>query len=172
MEFSLVQERLVEENRDKMIEVFSGISNCVFASEREGNIDEPTVAFLYSVSPSLSVSTKKILAAVRRVLGGGVYVSDEFAAVIAGKMVGNRGSGQQTQSPVELLSDRELEVFRLLGQGRGTPQIAENLGISLKTVQAYCGRIKEKLALANATELLREAIRFEEKTSAGGKVRP
>ena len=114
-------------------------------------------------------STKKILAAVRRVLDGGVYVSDEFAAVIAGKMVGNRGSAQQTQSPVELLSDRELEVFRLLGQGRGTPQIAENLGISLKTVQAYCGRIKEKLALANATELLREAIRFEEKTSVGGK---
>ena len=117
-------------------------------------------------------STKKILAAVRRVLGGGVYVSDEFAAVIAGKLVGNRGSAQQTQSPVELLSDRELEVFRLLGKGRGTPQIAENLGISLKTVQAYCGRIKEKLALANATELLREAIRFEEKTSVGGKEGP
>ena len=117
-------------------------------------------------------STRKILAAVRRVLGGGVYVSEEFAAVIAGKLVGNRASGQQGQSPAELLSDRELEVFRLLGQGRGTPQIAENLGISLKTVQAYCGRIKEKLALANATELLREAIRFEEKTSVGGKDDP
>jgi DNA-binding NarL/FixJ family response regulator len=110
-------------------------------------------------------STKKILAAIRRVLAGGVYVSEEFAAVIAGKLVGHRAPADQVQSPAELLSDRELEVFRSLGQGRGTPQIAETLGISLKTVQAYCGRIKEKLGLANATELLREAMRFEEKTN-------
>jgi DNA-binding NarL/FixJ family response regulator len=53
-------------------------------------------------------------------------------------------------------------VFQLLGQGRETKQIAESLHISLKTVQAYCARIKEKLDLTNATELLREAIRWEE----------
>ncbi len=66
------------------------------------------------------------------------------------------------RSPVALLSDRELEVFQLLGQGCETKKIAGNLNISLKTVQAYCARIKEKLHLANATELLREAIRWEE----------
>ncbi len=112
-------------------------------------------------------STKKILAAVRRVLDGGVYVSESFAAAMAEKMVGSRVSVQTARSPAELLSDRELEVFRFLGQGRGTPQIAETLGISLKTVQAYCARIKEKLGIANATELLREAMRFEEKDHAG-----
>ena len=61
-----------------------------------------------------------------------------------------------------LLSDRELEVFQLLGQGRETKQIAENLHISLKTVQAYCARIKQKLQLSSATELLREAMRWHE----------
>jgi DNA-binding CsgD family transcriptional regulator len=63
---------------------------------------------------------------------------------------------------VEQLSDRELEVFQLLGQGRGTSQIAEQLHISLKTVQAYCVRAKEKLGLTTAAELLREAILWEE----------
>jgi DNA-binding NarL/FixJ family response regulator len=61
-----------------------------------------------------------------------------------------------------LLSDRELEVFQLLGQGKETRQIAENLHISMKTVQAFCARIKEKLKLGNATELLREALRWHE----------
>jgi DNA-binding CsgD family transcriptional regulator len=63
---------------------------------------------------------------------------------------------------VEQLSDRELEVFDLLGDGRGTRQIAESLGVSIKTVQAYCARIKEKLNLASATELVREAVRWRE----------
>ena len=68
------------------------------------------------------------------------------------------GKPAASQSPVELLSDRELEVFEKLGQGIGTRQIAEDLGVNVKTVQAYCARIKEKLNLTNATELLREAI--------------
>jgi len=63
---------------------------------------------------------------------------------------------------VEELSDRELEVFRLLGQGLETRAVATRLQISIKTVQAYCARIKDKLKLANATELLREAIRWNE----------
>ena len=113
-------------------------------------------------------STKKILAAIRRVLDGGVHVSDDFAAVMAEKIVGGRSRTTRDQPIVTLLSDRELEVFRMLGQGRGTPQIAGTLGLSLKTVQAYCARIKEKLGLSNATELLREALRFEESTSQVG----
>jgi DNA-binding NarL/FixJ family response regulator len=113
-------------------------------------------------------TTKKILAAIRCVLEGGVYVSEGFATTIAEKLVsGAPLRPGVASSPAELLSDRELEVFGLLGQGRGTPQIAEMLGISIKTVQAYCARIKEKLGIGNATELLRAALRFEESNSLG-----
>ena len=65
-------------------------------------------------------------------------------------------------SPVERLSDRELEIFRLLGQGRTTSQIAGDLNLSLKTVQAYCARAKEKFGVTSLTELLRAAIRWED----------
>jgi DNA-binding NarL/FixJ family response regulator len=113
-------------------------------------------------------TTKKILAAIRCVLEGGVYVSEGFATTIAEKLVsGAPLKPGAASSPAALLSDRELEVFGLLGQGRGTPQIAEMLGISIKTVQAYCARIKEKLGLSNATELLRAALRFEESSAVG-----
>ena len=76
-------------------------------------------------------------------------------------------SGRHTvgESPVEDLSDRELEVFNLLGRGMETRQVAETLNVSIKTVQAYCARIKDKLNLANATELLREAIRWSESSA-------
>jgi DNA-binding NarL/FixJ family response regulator len=72
------------------------------------------------------------------------------------------GKGLEGQSPVDELSDRELEVFEMLGRGFGTRQIAESLHISLKTVQAYCARMKEKLNLGSGTELLREAIRWND----------
>ena len=64
---------------------------------------------------------------------------------------------------VQRLSDRELEVFRLLGRGRATRQIADELHLSPKTVQAFCARIKDKLGLSSSTELLREAIRWAER---------
>jgi DNA-binding CsgD family transcriptional regulator len=67
-------------------------------------------------------------------------------------------------SPVERLSDRELEIFRLLGQGRTTSEIAEDLHLSLKTVQAYCARAKEKFGVSSLGELLRAAIRWEDAT--------
>jgi DNA-binding NarL/FixJ family response regulator len=76
---------------------------------------------------------------------------------MAEKFVGGRTS---PASSVASLSDRELEVFQLLGQGRNTRQIAAHLHVGFKTVQAYCARIKEKLNLANATELLSEAVRW------------
>lgn len=105
-------------------------------------------------------TTRKVITAIRRVLDNQVYVSEELAAALAAQL----SSGRRTveRSPVELLSDRELEVFELLGQGRGTRQIAEQLRVSVKTVQAYCARMKEKLNLASATELLREAVRWHE----------
>lgn len=69
-------------------------------------------------------------------------------------------------SPVEQLSDRQLAVFEALGEGYGTRRIAETLRVSIKTVQAYCARIKEKLNLHSSTELLREAVRYKETKSS------
>ena len=69
-----------------------------------------------------------------------------------------------TGSPIEMLSDRELEIFRLLGQGLSTSQIALDLHLSLKTVQAYCARAKEKFGVDSLNDLLRAAIRWEDAT--------
>jgi DNA-binding NarL/FixJ family response regulator len=105
-------------------------------------------------------TTRKVIAAIRQVLQGKLYVSEEIAAAMAAQFV--QGKTLATHSPAEQLSDRELEVFELLGRGRGTRQIAETLRVSVKTVQAYCARIKEKLNLGSATELIREAVRWHE----------
>lgn len=105
-------------------------------------------------------STGNIIAAVRRVLAGQLFVSDRMSAIFAQKFVG--GKSPTDTSPIDQLSDRELEVFQMLGEGIETRRIAESLNVSMKTVQVYCARIKEKLNLANATELLREAVRWHE----------
>jgi DNA-binding NarL/FixJ family response regulator len=107
-------------------------------------------------------TSKNILAAIRRVLEGGIYISERLSNAMALKFLKGQEAVSLARSRVEQLSDRELEVFQLLGQGRGTSQIAEQLHISLKTVQAYCVRAKEKLGLTTAAELLREAILWEE----------
>jgi len=109
-------------------------------------------------------AAKKVIQALRCVLAGQLYVSDKIAALMAEKFVGGRPAA--TASPIEQLSNRELEVFQLLGLGHNTRQIADHLHVGFKTVQAYCARIKEKLKLANATELLREAIRWNESQQA------
>jgi DNA-binding NarL/FixJ family response regulator len=107
-------------------------------------------------------TTRNVIVAIRRVLDGHLYMSASIAAAMAARLVGAQAPAEV--SPMQQLSDRELEVFQMLGGGRGTRQIAETLGISLKTVQAYCARIKEKLNLNSASELLREAVRWNEKT--------
>jgi len=109
-------------------------------------------------------AAKKVIEAIRCVLAGQLYVSDKIAALMAEKFVGGRPAA--TASPIEQLSNRELEVFQLLGLGHNTRQIADHLHVGFKTVQAYCARIKEKLKLANATELLSEAIRWQESQQA------
>jgi DNA-binding NarL/FixJ family response regulator len=105
-------------------------------------------------------TTKKIIAAIRQVLRGNLYLSERLTEIFARKFLD--GNIPTNGTSVEQLSDRELEVFRLLGQGLETRQIAQVLHISMKTVQAYCARIKEKFKLSTATELLREAIRWNE----------
>jgi DNA-binding NarL/FixJ family response regulator len=105
-------------------------------------------------------ATKGVLQAIRCVLGGKLYLSDKMAMILAEKFV-ERQPGAPG-SVVEKLSDRELEVFQLLGLGYSTRRIAEELHVSVKTVQAFCARIKEKLGLASATELLFEAVRWND----------
>jgi DNA-binding NarL/FixJ family response regulator len=108
-------------------------------------------------------STKNVLASIRRVLEGGVYVSERVVNSMARRFSSSPKATEST--PVERLSDRELEIFRLLGQGRTTAQIAEDLHLSLKTVQAYCARAKEKFGVSSLGELLRAAIRWEDATN-------
>src|SRR6202167_1359397 len=103
-------------------------------------------------------ATEKVLVAVRRILAGEVYVSDR----IADKMLKHyiTGSGSLRNSSIADLSDRELEVFRLIGEGHGTRQIAEELYLSVKTVESYQAHIKEKLSLRSARELMQHAIQW------------
>jgi DNA-binding NarL/FixJ family response regulator len=110
-------------------------------------------------------ATEKVLVAVRRILSGEIYVSDR----IANKMLKHyiTGSGTLRNSSIADLSDRELEVFRLIGDGHGTRQIAEELHLSIKTVESYQAHIKEKLSLRSARELMQHAIQWNmnEKTA-------
>ena len=93
-------------------------------------------------------ATERVLVAIRRILGGEIYVSDRMANRMLHRFVGGNAVGR---SPVADLTDRELEVFRLIGEGHGTRQIAEELHISVKTVESYQAHIKEKLSLKNAS---------------------
>ncbi len=106
-------------------------------------------------------ATKGVLQGIRAVLAGELYLSDKMAMTMAQRFVEGRPKTEGSQ--VETLSDRELEVFQLLGRSYSTRQIADELHVSFKTVQAFCARIKEKLNLANAAELLREAVRWHDK---------
>jgi len=110
-----------------------------------------------------SETAKKVISVIRRVLDGKIYLSESMTLLFAEKFVDGRipASG----SLVEQLSDRELEVFQLLGKGYETRVVAEMMKVSMKTVQAHCAHIKEKLKLTNAAELLREAVRWQEKNS-------
>jgi len=104
-------------------------------------------------------AAKKVIQGIQAVHGGRLYVSEKISALMTEKFVNGRTAPAE---PVEQLSDRELEVFQLLGCGQNTRQIACHLRVGFKTVQAYCARIKDKLNLANATELLSEAIRWND----------
>ena len=102
-------------------------------------------------------ATEKVLGAIRRILHGEVYLSERAAS----KMLNVRGSTKSEHSPIEELSDRELQVFRLVGEGRPTREIAEQLHLSVKTVESYQAHIKEKLSLRNARELVQRAVEWK-----------
>src|SRR5580704_16216280 len=110
-------------------------------------------------------ATERVLVALRRILNREIYVSDRVANKMLQKYVGVPGSTQS--SPLEDLSDRELEVLRLIGEGHSTREIAENLHISVKTVETYQGHLKEKLGLKNSRELFQFAIQSALREKAG-----
>ncbi len=102
----------------------------------------------------------RIIEAIYKVLHGKLAVSASVTASFTEKF--GEGRAPPPGPVVERLSDRELEIFQLLGTGADSRGIAKRLQISIKTVQAHCANIKDKLELENATELLREAIRWNE----------
>jgi len=104
-------------------------------------------------------ATEKVLVAVRRILNGEVYLSDRMSSKLLQQYIG--GSPSMMQSRISLLSDRELEVYRLIGEGRATREIAEELHLSVKTVETYQAHIKEKLALRSGRELIQHAIQWK-----------
>ena len=103
-------------------------------------------------------ATEKVLVALRRILSGEIYVSEKIANSMLQHYV--RGANPSVHSSVSELTDRELEVFRLIGEGHGTRQIAEALHLSVKTVESYQAHIKEKLSLRSARELVQHAIEW------------
>lgn len=102
-----------------------------------------------------------IIDGIRVVLEGKFYASPSLTAQLAGRMFS--GAARDGESPEEKLSDREMEVFRLRGQGLGAKEIADRLGVSVKTVGSYDARIKEKLGLGDAGELMREAVLWDDR---------
>ena len=110
-------------------------------------------------------ATEKVLVAVRRILNGEIYLSDRMSNKMLQQYIG--GGPPMIQSRIASLSDRELEVFRLIGEGRATREIAEELHLSVKTVETYQAHIKEKLALRTGRELIQHAIQWKinEKTA-------
>jgi len=103
-------------------------------------------------------ATEKVLVALRRILSGEIYVSDRIANSMLRHYV--RGVNPSEHSSISDLTDRELEVFRLIGEGHGTRQIAETLHLSVKTVESYQAHIKEKLSLRSARELVQHAVQW------------
>jgi DNA-binding NarL/FixJ family response regulator len=110
-------------------------------------------------------STGQIVEAIRQVRAGRVFANPAMLAQLTARFMG-RGV-RADAAPSDVLSDRELEVFRRIGAGQSTRDISEHLGVSLKTVQTYCARIKQKLGLDDGQELSRLAYRWHEHRTGG-----
>jgi DNA-binding NarL/FixJ family response regulator len=104
-------------------------------------------------------ATEKVITAIRQILSGELYLSEEMSRRAMATLVGRKK--ETGGSPLEDLSDRELEVFTLIGEGLTTRQIAEKLHLSVKTIETHRAHIKEKLNLKNSTELVQHAIHWK-----------
>ena len=101
---------------------------------------------------------KTVKAAIQKVLAGDLYLSEKMASSVIHRFM--RGEPEQPRSPIQSLSDRELEVFRMLGQGKGVRQISEELDVTIPTVNSFRNRIKDKLGLKSSTEVMLHAIQW------------
>jgi DNA-binding NarL/FixJ family response regulator len=112
-----------------------------------------------------------LLTAMRCVLSGEIYLSNRVSGLLLGKLIGR--PPRASSSPIEKLTDREFDVFRLLGEGKTTREIALQLHLSPKTVDVHRSHIKEKLALKGSTALLRFAVRWaDSQDSARSSLQP
>jgi DNA-binding NarL/FixJ family response regulator len=139
---------------------FSGLKILVLSMHDEVSVAERAFragANGYAVKREAS---PRIIEAIRAVLAGKFYASTTLTAELAGRMFGTPALGDRP--PEELLSDREMEVFRLRGLGRNTKEIAEFLRVGAKTVGSYEARIRTKLGLGSAAEVIRAAVRWND----------
>jgi DNA-binding NarL/FixJ family response regulator len=109
----------------------------------------------------------KVIDAIRRIRNGHLYVSDDVASQMLNRLVG--GDSPEDTSPVASLSDRELEIVNLIGNGLLTREIAARLHVSVKTVETHRAHIKDKLNLRNATQLVQFCVRWVEENNAGSE---
>jgi DNA-binding NarL/FixJ family response regulator len=107
---------------------------------------------------------KVVKTAIRKVLAGDMHLSEKMASSVISKFM--RGTDELPASPLEKLSDRELEVFRMLGLGKGVRQIAEEMGVTIPTINSFRNRIKEKLQLSSSTEVMLHAIHWSREEAA------
>ncbi len=110
-------------------------------------------------------ATDKMLIAVRKVMQGEIYLSEGMVSRILHRLADGKS---ETDSPLDRLSDRELEVFQLIGEGLATRQIAERLTVSVKTIESYRAHIKEKLELSTSTEVMHQAVQWVQNGGALG----
>jgi DNA-binding NarL/FixJ family response regulator len=103
--------------------------------------------------------SEKVIEAIHRILDGGMYLSEAMHGQLLTTFFAGRGQ-KGGASAIEQLSDRELEVFRALGEGKGTREIAEAFNLSVKTVETHRAHIKDKLKIRTATELIRAAVEW------------
>lgn len=109
-----------------------------------------------------------VIAAIRKVLGGNVHISEKMATLVVSKFV--KGETDEIPSLLETLSDRELEVFRMLGQGKGTREIAQEMNVALPTISSFKNRIKEKLRFKNSTEMILFSLQWFRKETPDSEI--
>ncbi len=110
-------------------------------------------------------ATKKVVTAIRKVLRGQLYISEKMTTRLVRKLVD--GKPEAGSSPIDRLTNRELQVFRFIGQGLATSEIAKRLHLSVKTVETYRAHLKEKLNLPDSSKLLQHAIQWVRSQGAG-----
>lgn len=101
---------------------------------------------------------RTVRTAILKVLGGEIFLSEKMSSSVLAKLL--QGKNERAVSPVEQLSDRELEVFEMLGRGKSSRQIADELNLTIPTIHSFRNRIKEKLQLKNSTEMVLHAMQW------------